>query len=70
MPSKKAAGLSPEVEKRIVEIESMTLTQVQRVLMECVSDVPAGKIKAYEGNALSRAANKRMQEIQRDLLRR
>ena len=66
MPGKTTASLSPEVEKRIVEIERMTLTEVQRVLMECVSDLPTAKITAKESNALSRAANTGIQAIQRE----
>jgi hypothetical protein len=68
MPSKRAASLSPEVEKRIAEIETMmTLLQVQWALMECLSDIPAGRITAYEGNALSRAADKRRISLERKL---
>jgi hypothetical protein len=68
MPSKRAASLSPEVEKRIAEIETMmTLLQVQWALMECLSDIPAGRITAYEGNALSRAADKRRIALERKL---
>jgi hypothetical protein len=68
VPSKRAASLSPEVEKRIAEIETMmTLLQVQWALMECLSDIPAGRITAYEGNALSRAADKRRISLERKL---
>jgi hypothetical protein len=56
MPSNKAATLSPEVEKRIAEIERMTRTEVQSVFMECMSALPAGKITAKEDNALRSAA--------------
>ena len=58
--------MSPEVEKRIAEIERMTQTQAQRVLIECLSDLPTGKITAKESNALSIAANKRIQVIRRE----
>jgi hypothetical protein len=70
MPSTKAATLSPDVENRIAEIETMTLQQVQGVEMRRLSDVSAGRVTAYEDNALSRAADKRIQVLRRELLTR
>ena len=68
MGSRRLASLSPEVEKQIAEIESMTtMQQVQRALMECLSDIPTGRVTAFEGNALSRAANKRIAALERIL---
>jgi hypothetical protein len=68
MGSRRLASLSPEVEKQIVQIENMTtMQQVQRALMDWLSDIPAGKITTFEGNALSRAANKRIAALERIL---
>jgi hypothetical protein len=38
-----------------------------RALMDWLSDIPAGKLTAFEGNALSRAANKRIAALERIL---
>ena len=54
MGSTKSAKLSPEVEKHVAELQGMTLDQVQRALMECMSDIATGRVTAYEGNAISR----------------
>ncbi|MCP1850121.1 hypothetical protein ACVI1K_007823 [Bradyrhizobium sp. USDA 4508] len=66
--SKRTANLRPEVKKRIAQIESMTLVQIQEVIMDCVSERSAGRMTTCEGNALRRALNKRGSILRRDLV--
>ncbi len=40
--SKKTTNLRAGVKKRIAQIESMTLVQIQRVMMDCMSKRSAG----------------------------
>ncbi|OIM89618.1 hypothetical protein BLN97_38200 [Bradyrhizobium elkanii] len=66
--SKKTANLRAKVKKRIAQIESMTLVQIQRVMMDCVAERSAGRMTTCEGNALRRALNKRVSILRRDLV--
>lgn len=66
--SRKTACLHAEVKKRIAQIESMKLVQIQRVMMDCVSERSAGRMTTDEGNALRRALNKRVSILRRDLI--
>ncbi|UGA48825.1 hypothetical protein HU230_0041885 (plasmid) [Bradyrhizobium quebecense] len=66
--SKETANLRAEVKKRIAQIESMTLVQIQRVMTDCISERSAGRMTACEGNALRHALNKRVGILGRDLV--
>ncbi|WP_029085163.1 hypothetical protein [Bradyrhizobium sp. th.b2] len=61
------ANLRAEVKKRIAQIESMTLVQIQWFMMDCMSERSAGRMKACEGNA-RHALNKRVSILGRDLV--
>jgi hypothetical protein len=63
-------GMS-NVEDRIASLAAMTtLQQVQQFLLDAMSGVQRARLTAKEGSELSRAGNKRMQEIQKALLKR
>jgi hypothetical protein len=65
MAIKKPTGLSPEIEKQISEIEHMTLDEIQ-TLMRYYLGVASDKLPAGIG-VLSKAANKRMRAIKREI---
>ena len=68
MPSKKAASLSPEVEKQIVEAESMSTEQIHNLLLrKCWDNFRACKITRNETKALTKAANARLRAIRKEL---
>jgi hypothetical protein len=67
MPSKKAASLSPEIEKRIAGIESMTTRETRGVLWKAWDALKAGDITSKEADALAKAANKRIRAIGKEL---
>jgi hypothetical protein len=68
MLSKMAAALSPEVEKRIAEIETMNLEQVSASLFGIFDEVAAGTTTTYQADAIRRAANNRIRAIRKELI--
>jgi hypothetical protein len=67
MPSKKPASLSPEIEKRIAGIESMTTRETRGALWKAWDALKAGDITSKEADALAKAANKRIRAIRKEL---
>ena len=68
MPSKKVAALSPEVEKRITQIEMMNLEQVSASLFGIMDEVTAGTTPPYQADAIRRAAHNRIKAIRKELI--
>jgi hypothetical protein len=64
MVSKDARKVRPEVKKRVAEIDTMTLPQVQAALARCTTDLAKGSVTAYEGSLLTRAAKRRIKALQ------
>ena len=65
MVSKNARNVRPDVRKRVAEIETMTLAQVQAALSRCTTDLTKGSITAYEASLLTRAAKRRTKALER-----
>jgi hypothetical protein len=64
----KAAGLSSAVEQRLPHIEDMTIDQIiSKLLWDCWDDFNAGKITSKESGVITKAANKRLGAIKREL---
>jgi hypothetical protein len=63
MESKNAFSLGPATEAQIAEVDGMTLEAVRRLLFDCMTALPEGKLNAKEGEALTRAAEKRITAI-------
>ncbi|QIG94440.1 MULTISPECIES: hypothetical protein [unclassified Bradyrhizobium] len=70
MSEKTTTNLRAAVKRRIAQIEGMTLVEIQRVMMDCMSERSAGRMTACEGNALRRALNKRVSILGQDLSRK
>jgi hypothetical protein len=67
MERKKAAALSSAVEQRCGHIKEMTIDQISKLLWDGWDDFNAGKITAKENEVLTKAANKRLRAIRREL---
>jgi hypothetical protein len=67
MGGKKAAAFSSAVEHRLAHIEEMTIDQISKLLWDSSDDFNAGKITAKESGVLTKAANKRLRAIKREL---
>jgi hypothetical protein len=67
MGGKKAAAFSSAVEHRLAHIEEMTIDQISKLLWDSSDDFNAGKITAKESGVLTKAANKRLRTIKREL---
>jgi hypothetical protein len=67
MGRKKAAALSSAVEQRLAHIKEMTIDQISKLLWDSWDDFNAGKITAKESGVLTKAANKRLRAIRREL---
>jgi hypothetical protein len=65
---RKPVSLSPTVEKRIAEVEAMTLHDVQRLMTTCMKELAVGRITARECRALTSAAGKRIKALKAELL--
>ena len=63
MESKNAFSLGPAIEAQIAEVDGMTLEAVRRLLFDCMTALPEGRINAKEGEALTRAAENRIRAI-------
>jgi hypothetical protein len=63
MGSKNAFSLGPAIEAKIAEVDGMTLEAVRRLLFDCMTALPEGRINAKEGEALTRAAENRIRAI-------
>ena len=63
MESKNAFGLGPAIEAQIAEVDGMTLEAVRRLLFDCMTALPEGRINAKEGEALTRAVENRIRAI-------
>jgi hypothetical protein len=68
MEGKKAVGLDPAIETQIAEVEGMTLEAVRRLLFDCMTALPEGRINAKDGEALTRAAENRIRAIRKEHL--
>jgi hypothetical protein len=66
MEGKTAVALSPEIEAQIAEVKGMTLEEVRRLLLDCMTGLPEGRINAREGEALTRAADNRIRAIRKE----
>jgi hypothetical protein len=51
--SKKAAGLSPEITKQISDIENMTLAEVRKLMLDCLTDDSPAKYVGKDIEALT-----------------
>jgi hypothetical protein len=67
MGRRKAAALSSTVGQRLTYIEEMTIDQISKLLWDGWDDFNAGKITAKESEVLTKAANKRLRAIRREL---
>ena len=67
MGRKKAAAWSSAVEQRLAHIKEMTIDQISKLLWDSWDDFNAGKITAKESGVLTKAANKRLRAIRREL---
>jgi hypothetical protein len=65
--SKKAASLSPEITKQISDIENMTLAEVRKLMLDCLTNDSPSKYVGKDIEALTKAANKRMRAIRREV---
>jgi hypothetical protein len=63
----KAAALNSAVEQRLAHIKEMTIDQVSKLLWDSWDDFNAGKITAIESRVLTKAANKRLRAIRKEL---
>ena len=63
MESKNAVGSCPAIEAQIAEVDGMTLEAVRKLLFDCMTALPEGRINAKEGEALTRAAENRIRAI-------
>jgi hypothetical protein len=68
MTNIKAVALSPEIQKRIAEIETMNLEQVSASLVGILNEFRAGTTTPYQADAIRRAANSRIQAIRKELI--
>jgi hypothetical protein len=68
MPSKNAAALSPEIEKRIAQIERMNLEEVAASLIGILDEFRAGRTPPYQADAIRHAAYSRIQAIRKELI--
>ena len=66
MEGKKAVGLDPAIETQIAEVEGMTLEAVRRLLFDCMTALPEGRINAQQGEALTCAAENRIRAIRKE----
>jgi hypothetical protein len=67
MGRKKAAALSSAVEQQLAHIKEMTIDQIGKLLWDSWGDFNAGKLTAKESAVLTKAANKRLRAIRREL---
>ena len=68
MEGKMAVSLSPAIEAKIAEVEGMTVGEIRRLLLDCMTGLPEGRINANEGEALTRAVDKRIGAIRKEQL--
>jgi hypothetical protein len=66
MGNSRAASLSPAIETQIAEVDGMTLEAVRKLLFDCMTALPEGRINAKEGEALTRAAENRIRAIRKE----
>ena len=65
MESKNAVSSGPAIELQIAEVDGMTLEAVRKLLFDCMTALPEGRINAKEGEALVRAAENRIRAIRK-----
>ena len=66
MESKAAVSLGPEIEAQIAEIDGMTLEAIRKLIFDCMSALPEGRINARQGEALTCAAENRIRAIRKE----
>ena len=66
MPSKNGADPSPEFEKQIAGIESMTLEELRTLSLSAWDEITAGTITSRQGNAINRAVRNRLRAIKQE----
>jgi hypothetical protein len=66
MEIKNAVSSGPAIEAQIAEIDGMTLEAVRRLLFDCMTALPEGRINAQQGEALTRAAENRIRAIRKE----
>jgi hypothetical protein len=66
MESKNAVRSGPAIEAQIAEVDGMTLEAVRKLLFDCMTALPEGRINAKEGEALVRAAENRIMAIRKE----
>ena len=67
MPSKNGADPSPEFEKRIAGIESMTLEELRTLSLSAWDEITAGTITPRQGGAINRAVRDRLKAIKQEV---
>jgi hypothetical protein len=65
MERKAAVSLGPAIEAQIAEIDGMTLEAVRKLIFDCITALPEGRINAQQGEALTRAAEIRIMAIRK-----
>ncbi|WP_024518901.1 hypothetical protein [Bradyrhizobium sp. Tv2a-2] len=68
MPHKQAAALSPEIQKRIAQIETMNLEEVSASLFGILDEFRSGTTPPYQADAIRNAAYNRIQAIRKELI--
>jgi hypothetical protein len=68
MESKAVVSLGPAIEAQIAEIDGMTLEAVRKLIFDCMTALPEGRINAQQGEALTRAAENRIRAIRKEHL--
>jgi hypothetical protein len=66
MESKNAVSLGPAIEAQIAEIDRMTLEALRKLIFDCMTALPEGRINAQQGEALTRAAENRIRAIRKE----
>jgi hypothetical protein len=66
MESKAAVSLDPAIEAQIAEIDGMTLEAVGKLMFDCMAALSEGRLNARQGEAMTRAAEKRIMAIRKE----
>jgi hypothetical protein len=67
MPSKKAASFSPQVKRRLAQIEQMTLQELAAFQSSMMSAIIKGTMTPKDGNAIARAVGHRLKVVEQEL---
>jgi hypothetical protein len=62
-----AVASGSAVVQPLPHVEDVTIDQISKLLWDCWNDFNAGKITAKESGVLTKAANKRLRTIKREL---